>query len=376
MRHLHTFLAVSSSLSLLVGLLCASAPAGVDFNGRQVVVANRGGASISVIDVGSNDVVTIPMPAGAATPEPMYFWYNATNDLLFVGDRANDRVVAFNPRTYAVVTPNIPAGDGVFHMWGSPTTNRLWVVNDTPRAISVIDMLSLTNLGSRPTPADLGPNATPHDIVTEPDGSAAYVSMLNTSSTTNDVVVKYGNAAGFPELDRGNTGKSPHVGLTHTNGVLYAPSQASNRTDVLSRATLDPVGPPISMTNAHGISSNDSGDRMYITSFPGDGIDGLHVIDPLTNALINSVDTQAGPHNVVTSTDDARLYITHSGAGTNLVSVFDISGANRDNPVFLTSVVVGLNPFGVLGVPEVPEPAGVGVVAALVLGASSRRRRR
>jgi DNA-binding beta-propeller fold protein YncE len=358
---------------LLIGFCCATASAGVNFLAPHTVIANRGGASISVIDVASNDVVTIPMPPGPATPEPMYFWYNRTNDLLFVGDRANDRVVAFNPRTYAVVNPNIPAGDGVFHMWGSPTTNRLWVVNDTPKALSVIDMLTLTNVGSRPTPADLGPNATPHDIVTEPDGSAAYVSMLNTSSATNDVVVKYGNAAGFPELDRGQTGKSPHVGLTPANNVLYAPSQASNRTDVLSRATLDPAAPPIPMTNAHGISSNESGSRMYMTSFPGNGVDGLHVVDPLTNALINSVDTQAGPHNVVTSTDDTRLYITHSGAGTNLVSVFDISGANRDNPVFLTSVVVGLNPFGALGVPAIPEPGTAGMGLGVALAGLARR---
>ena len=370
MRHRRSIL---SFCSLVIGFLCAAAPAGVNFLGQQIVVANRGGASISVIDVASNDVVNIPMPAGAATPEPMYFWYNQTNDLLFVGDRANDRVVAFNPRTYAVVNPNIPAGDGVFHMWGSPTTNRLWVVNDTPKALSVIDMLTLTNLGSRPTPADLGPNATPHDIVTEPDGSAAYVSILNTSSATDDVVVKYSNAAGFPEVDRGNTGKSPHVGLTPDNNVLYAPSQGSNRTDVLNRATLDPQGPPIPMTNAHGISSSESGDRMYMTSFPGDGVRALHVVDPLTNTLINSVTTPAGPHNVVTSTDDTRLYITHSGGTSTLVSIFDISGANRDSPVLLTTVNAGLNPFGLLGVPAIPEPACGALLALPAMLALGRR---
>ena len=341
-----------------------------------MVVANRAGASISVIDVGTNDVQTIPMPAGANTPEPMYIWYNSTNDLVFVGDRANSRVVAFNPRTYAVVNPNIPAGSGVFHMWGSPTTNRLWVLNDTARAVSVIDMLSLTNIGSFATPNDLGANAIPHDIVTEPDGSAAYVSIQNTSSATNDAVVKYSNAAGFPEVDRGQTGKAPHVGLTSANNVLYAPSQASNRTDVLSRSTLDPLAPPIPMTNAHGISSNESGNRMYMTSFPGDGVNGLHVVDPATNFLINSVTTPAGPHNVATSTDDTKLYITHSGGASTLVSIFDISGANRDNPVFLTQVNVGLNPFGLLGVPAIPEPTALGLVGAFALGTTLRRRRR
>jgi DNA-binding beta-propeller fold protein YncE len=371
-----TFLAFTGLILGILGIFCTPAAAGVNFNDRQIVVANRGGASISVIDVGSNDVQTIPMPAGASTPEPMYFWYNQTNDLLFVGDRANNRVVAFNPRTYAVVNPNIPAGTGVFHMWGSPTTNRLWVVNDTAGRVSVIDMLSQTNVGSFATPTDLGASAIAHDIVTEPDGSAAYVSIQNTSSATNDVVVKYSNGAGFPEVDRGQTGKAPHVGLTHTNNVLYAPSQASNRTDVLSRATLDPAGPAINITNSHGISPSEDGNTVYVTTFPGDGVNGLHVINPATNTLINSVTTPAGPHNVVTSTDDSKLYITHSGATSTLVSIFDISGANRNNPVFLTQVNAGLNPFGILGVPAVPEPTAAGMVAALAVALAARRRNR
>jgi DNA-binding beta-propeller fold protein YncE len=145
---------------------------------------------------------------------------------------------------------------------------------------------------------------------------------------------------------------------------------------VLSRATLDPAGPAISMTNAHGVSSNESGNRMYMTSFPGNGIDGLHVVDPATNTLINSVDTPAGPHNVVTSTDDTRLYITHSGATSTLVSVFDISGANRDNPVLLTTVNAGLNPFGLLGVPAIPEPTAGALVLGIACAALARRSRR
>jgi DNA-binding beta-propeller fold protein YncE len=371
----HTSVALFLVVTVLLTLICvASASAGVNFNDRQMVVANRGAASISVIDVGTNDVQTIPMPAGANTPEPMYFWYNQTNDLLFVGDRANNRVVAFNPRNYSVVNANIPAGNGVFHMWGSPTTNRLWVLNDTARSVSVIDMLSLSNIGSFATPGDLGANAIPHDIVTEPDGSAAYVSIHNTSSATNDTVVKYANAAGFPEVDRGLTGKAPHVGLTHTNNVLYAPSQGSNRTDVLSRSTLDPVTPPIPMTNAHGIASSEDGATMYMTSFPGDGVNGLHVVSPVTNFLINSVTTPAGPHNVATSTDDSKLYITHSGPTSTLVSIFDISGPNRNNPVFLTQVSTGTNPFGLLGVPAIPEPAALGFVAVLALGTTRRPR--
>jgi DNA-binding beta-propeller fold protein YncE len=352
-----------------------AAGGGVNFLNQHIVVANRGSANISVIDVATNAVTNIPMPPGAATPDPMYFWYNRNNDLLYVGDRANDRVVVFNPRTYTVVNDNIPAGDGVFHMWGSHTTNRLWVVNDTAKAISVIDMTTNTNIGSRPTPADVGANAFPHDIVVEPDGSAAYVGIFSTDNPTQDIVVKYGNGAGFPEVDRGATGKSPHVGLTPDNNVLYAPSQNSDRADVLSRATMDPAAAPIPFDNAHGISPSEDGNTMYMTTFPGNGIDGLHVIDPVTNTLINSVDAPTGPHNVITSTDDTRLYITHSGATSTLVSIFDISGANRTNPVLLTTVNTGLNPFASFSVPAIPEPSGA-LLSLGLAGAGLLRRAR
>ena len=57
-------------------------------------------------------------------------------------------------------------------------------------------------------------------------------------------------------------------------------------------------------------------------------------------------------------------------------SIFDISGANRNNPVFLTQVNAGLNPFGILGVPAVPEPTAAGMVAALAVALAARRRNR
>ena len=142
---------------------------------------------------------------------------------------------------------------------------------------------------------------------------------------------------------------------------------------MLSRATLDPAGPAINITNSHGISPSEDGNTVYITTFPGDGVNGLHVINPATNTLINNVTTPAGPHNVVTSTDDSKLYITHSGATSTLVSIFDISGANRNSPVFLTQVNAGLNPFGILSVPAVPEPAAFGLLAGLVVAGTLRR---
>ena len=361
-----------------VRLVCAllltwSATAWGQFNGQHMVVANRAGGSISVIDVATSAVTNIPLPAGANTPEPMYVTYSPANDILFVGDRANNRVVAFNARTYAVVNPGIAVPAGVFHMEGSSVTNRLWVVSDTSKQVSVIDMLSFANLGATNTPNDLGPNAAPHDIIVEPDGSAAYVTILGTSSATNDNVVKYANSPGFPEVDRTVAGEGAHVSLGPLNNHLYLPAGAG--VDIVSRATLEPSAPSIAITNAHGIIPSSDGQTLYTTSFPGNGVNGLHAIDLATNTLLDSVDTPTGPHNVAVSSDDTRLYITHSGAASTVVSIFNIADANRNSPVFLTTVNAGLNPFGIGAVPAIPEPAA-GAFTVLACAIAVRRRRR
>jgi DNA-binding beta-propeller fold protein YncE len=244
-------------------------------------------------------------------------------------------------------------------------------VSDTAKQVSVIDMLAFANLGSTNTPNDLGPNAAPHDIIVEPNGSAAYVTILGTASTTDDHVVTYSNAAGFPEVDRATAGTGAHVNLGPLNSNLYLAAGAG--VDIRSRSTLDPSAPSIAITNAHGISPSSDGQTLYVTSFPGNGVNGLHAIDLATNTLIDSVDAPTGPHNVAVSSDDTRLYITHSGATSTVVSIFDISGVNRTSPVLLTTVNTGLNPFGLGAVPAIPEPGGLAMLFAS--GALLRRRR-
>src|SRR5262245_1401807 len=160
---------VSFALGLLT-TLAVDAPASAGLLGQQMVVANRGDASISVIDVATSGVTTFALPPGANRPEPMYVVYSPVNDLVFVGDRANNRVVAYNARTYDVIAGNIPTLPGVFHMWGNTARDQLWVANDTSRSVSVIDMRTFAILATIATPNDLGPSAIPHDVILDPSG--------------------------------------------------------------------------------------------------------------------------------------------------------------------------------------------------------------
>jgi streptogramin lyase len=130
----------------------------------KMVIANRASGMISVIDVASDRVIgTYALPASDKMPEPMYVVYSRGR--VFVGDRANNRVAVFNPRTFAVQA-TVPAGAGVWHMWADPFDRQLWVANDIDKTCTVIDPLTLQVLATVPTPADLAAaGGKPHEAM-------------------------------------------------------------------------------------------------------------------------------------------------------------------------------------------------------------------
>jgi DNA-binding beta-propeller fold protein YncE len=271
-----------------------------------------------------------------------------------------------------VIASDIPAESGIFHMAISPSGDQLWVNNEFSRSISIIDPQALTAVTTIATPSDLGVDARPHDVIIDPDGNFAYVTLIGAAGP-NDFVVKYSTST-FQEVDRQSVGKDPHVSLTPANKSLYVPTQNSDQLAILERTTLDPVMSPLALVHAHGIMPTGDGQLVYLTSFPGNapqtGQGGLHVMDTTTNTIVNSVDAPdvgAGPHNIGLASDESRLFVTHTGS--SMVSVFDITGSNRTSPVLLTTATVGANPFGITAIPAVPEPCftwllGCGLCAA------------
>src|SRR5262245_8750630 len=110
-----------SSLVLALAGLFPFATAGMTAPLRHdVVVTNRGSGSISVIDAATHAVTTHPLPSGESPAEPMYANFVANGSRLYVGDRANNRVVIFDARDYSVLG-HISVGAGVFHQWAEPS---------------------------------------------------------------------------------------------------------------------------------------------------------------------------------------------------------------------------------------------------------------
>ncbi|MFK7847008.1 MAG: YncE family protein [Rhodothermales bacterium] len=330
--------------------LVASSAANQARNGSlgRIVVANRNSGTVSVINAATDEVQgTYALPGADA--QPMYVvWSQATNRV-FVGDRANNEVVVFNGKDFSVAG-RVPAGEGVFHMWADvKAVNQLWVNNDIDNTTTVIDPVSLKVLATVDTPYDLvALGGKPHDVLISPEGDYAYISVLGIEGD-NDYVVQFSTKT-FKETARAAVGQDPHLSATFENEYLYVPCQNSDAIYVLDRGTLAFVK-MIDAPGAHGAGMPFNGETFYTTNLPNSGNGGLIAVDTNTNSVSSTVDAPlAVPHNIAlapnakAAPDAQKLYITHSGATSSAVSVYDVSGGS---PVFVTIVETGLNPFGI-----------------------------
>ncbi|NIV73029.1 MAG: beta-propeller fold lactonase family protein [Calditrichae bacterium] len=313
-------------------------------NSGNIVVANRNSGSISVIDVKTDQLSgTYSLPAAPSPPEPMYVVFVRQAQRVFVGDRANDQVVVFRASDFSI-EGSVPAGAGIFHMWADRAGKQLWVNNDIDNTTTIIDPQSLQVIATTPTPADLvSMGGKPHDVILGPQGKFAYVTVLGISGPS-DYVVQYSTQT-FQETGRAAVGQDPHLSLTPGNRSIYVPCQNSDAIFVLNRLTMEQVT-IINIAGAHGAGMPVHGNEFYTTNLPGGGSDGLFVIDTRQNEIIGSSDTPFPiPHNIAFPTSAKKLYLTHSGASSDKVSIYRVSN-RHPVPVFLKNITVGLNPFG------------------------------
>ena len=306
---------------------------------NRVVIANRASGTITAINSDNNEIIgTYNMPNDG---EPMYAVYNSDNNTVLVGDYAG-KVVAFDAATFDV-TGTANAGDGVFHMWMSPNNKQLWVNNELDRTISVIHPSYLTSIATVYLPQELfDAGYKPHDVILMPNNSAAFVTLLGPGN--EDYVIKYDTET-FMETGRVAVGPDPHVSLTAANDKLYVASQGSSELKVFKRSDLSEVS-TIQIPNAHGLGMNAAGTYLYIGNISEGGTNATYTLDLATNTLVgNPVDAPfAAPHNYAVSSDNQTLFLTHSGASNNSVSVYDLS----PTPNLITSLTVGNNPFGLV----------------------------
>jgi len=316
-----------------------------DTSSAKIVIANRGSGSISIIDTLTDTLLdTVALPTGLNFPEPMYVVHISKANRVFVGDRANNRVVIFDDEDFSI-EGSVSTGNGVFHMWADPGEHQLWVNNDIDNTATVIDPITLAVVNTVIMPQDLVQHGgKPHDVILDPTGDFAYITMLGVQGPS-DYVIKFSTKT-FQEVARAEVGKDPHVALSRRNKLLYVPCQNSDAVYVLTREDLS-VETIIPVPGAHGAGMLRSGKTFYTTNLPGGGIDGLVSIDTNNNEVIHRPVTTPYPvpHNIAMTQNGHKLYITHSGASADKLTVYRVDKSTR-LPEFFSEVTVGKNPFG------------------------------
>jgi YVTN family beta-propeller protein len=332
-------------------LLLAPAKAALQgpMGAERMIVGNRDSGDLSIIDTQLDVVVaTIALPANPVLAEPMYITHAPTHQRLYVGDRRNDVVVVLDDTDFSVVGL-VPVGDGLFHMWNDPAGTLLWVNNELDGTATLIDPGTLAVIATVPMPADLvNAGWGPHDVVLTPSGDRAYVSLVRPTGPV-DWVVSFDTAT-LVELGRARVGKDPHLALQHAKQLLFVPTLSDGLT-VLDPTLLTPIAYVV-LPGSHGAALSNSGAFFYSTNPQGGAVPSIYTVDTnLPKYISEPVHTPLPvPHNLALTSDDLKLYVTHSGTSGDTVSVYDLSRING-RPTLRTLIPAGSNPFGILRVP-------------------------
>lgn len=326
----------------LLRLAATGALLAVSSFAQDFVVANRGSSDITVFDRNGNVRCTVPMPAAAGTPDPMYVVQ--VGDEVVVGDRGNDYVVRFDEDDYSVLG-TVPVGDGVFHMWAAD--GQLWVNNDVDKTTSVIDTDTWTVIQTVAMPGDLTSQGYKnHDVFVTRD--AAYVSLLG-GTGASDYVLRYDRDT-FTETHRAAVGQDPHLFHDAWTGNLLVAAQNSDAVEVLDGDDLA-LQQTFAAPGAHGIYVPRWTRTLLVTNLPNGGTDGLlaaRIGWGGNLSLTDTIDTpEPTPHNVAASRFGARIFVTHSGATQTKVSIYRLRGWFWNRRLeHLRTVDAGTNPFG------------------------------
>lgn len=309
---------------------------------ERVAVANRASGTVSLIDVATDRVIAERRISNRPTlPEPMYLV--AVPGELWVGDRANSEVVVLDPATLDFQAA-VPAGKGVFHMMVDPTDRWLWVVADEELTIRRIDVRARRADAVIQVPADLvAAGGRPHDVAVDHDH--VYVALSGLAGPFDQVVAF--DAESLQEVARRAVGKDPHLALVPSSRELVVPSQGADLVQFLDRGDLLPLG-AVQAPGAHGVWLAPGGRTFYTTNLPGGGSNGLITIDVPRREIRAAIDTPFPvPHNIVATRDGRRLYVTHSGAAADQVSIYATGRGRSGLPELVGTLTVGLNPFGI-----------------------------
>ena len=223
----------------------------------------------------------------------------------------------------------------------SPTATGplVYVCNQDDATVSLIDsgtnevveVVDLKQLG-------FGPNAKPHHVVVEPDGSYWYVSLIGENRVVK--LDRSNRVVGVAEFDVPGM-----LALHPTDDVLLVGRSMTavnppERIGIIERSTLEDEELPVFFPRPHAIGLNTTADVGYTASL---AVNQLAAVD-YANEQVNLVPVpgrSAALMQFALSPDERTLVITGEVSGELLV--FDVSDPAR--PQLTDRIDVGIQPF-------------------------------
>ena len=301
-------------LLLICGLQASMAAMGQE----RAYIPNAGSATVSVIDVATNTVVsTIPVGNG-----PTSIAAAADGQTVYATHRGHDRVVVIDVASEAVVATinvgRLPNGLAL-----SPDGARLYVANYDDDSVSVIDTAA-GNVVS--TVLGVG---DPVGLTVTPDGQSVYV----TRQVGSDVAVIDADTLTVTQIPVG--GSSNAVLMDPVSPRAYVATSGSIRViDTTTQVAIDTWASGLVL---HDLAISPDGARLYLSDTLANS---LVVVDTSTGAMIGApIAVGSFPIGVDVTADGSLVYVINMLSNT-------VSVVNATTRTVVDTVPVGNLPQG------------------------------
>lgn len=307
-----------------------------------VYTADEKGGTVSVIDLASNRVESVPvpiMPHNVQISSDGRWLYAVGMGMAESGmggmsghEKAGGRLVVFDSLNVASgPVAQIAIGPHPAHVVTSIDGKLAFVTDSEENVLQVIDLSGKRIVRTIPT------GAYPHGLRASPDGQELYVANVKNES------VSVIDTATLTETARVKVGKRPvQVGFTPDGNKVFVSLNGENKVAVLDRRTRQVLGKLQVKRNPVQVYVTPDAKLLYVanqgTEKSPDNT--ASVIDVAANRVVATVTTGKGAHGVVVSGDGRLVFVTNIADGT--VSAIDTS----TNKVVRT-FKVGAGPNGI-----------------------------
>jgi len=303
-------------------------------DGAFALVANKGGDSVSRIDLATSTVVaTIPVPGN-----PTAVAITTDGSKAYVVQSTN---CPLPPAPTPSPTPP-PAPTPTAIPTASPAPTPTPVPNCT---VAVID------LGSNAIATTITVGHAPYAVAVAPSGGFAYV-----TNRDDDTVSQIGTATDtvIDEFAVGQTPEGIFVGF----GLIYITNDVSESVSVYREIDFQPLATIPTGGSPLSVSVSPDGARAVV----GNDLDGsATIINTSTNAVVATVPVGSNPAGVAITPDSTRAVIANSTGAS--ISVLPLAGGSATTISVLGSpsaVAITPTPFFRIDLSAAPAPVAAG----------------